>query len=241
MGLLDFFFKKKTSSTPPAKGPSFTISQANMKEVVDNNKNILEGLVFCPTFQLRTPLEVLKKHGEIFRGSGDPPKYGQPRDGIWIPKVKEEFDLKIDSYPASDACGSVKAEEYIEYAVGLLSIFETNENINTKMNRAATYSYNNSLLQNVEKYILKYYDAKNITEVMSRFITQKEALTYYFEKPGYLHLVDGVNKTINNNLQQQGIKTIKELAQLPSEKLLAVKGVGKASLNKILSCLNQIS
>ena len=62
------------------------------------NDDIIIGLEFCATMQLRTPLRVLFRHREIHTDRATPP----PKialemwEGIWMPKTKTYRDLGID-------------------------------------------------------------------------------------------------------------------------------------------------
>ncbi len=66
------------------------------------DESLLEGLRFNATLQLRTPLEVLLHHGEMFIGSiEDAPKYGfwngsYSPHGIWLPETKALGQLAIE-------------------------------------------------------------------------------------------------------------------------------------------------
>lgn len=60
---------------------------------------------------------------------------------------------------ASDA-GPVNADEYIDYATGLLSIFESDVTINEKMTQALDYVGKNESRNRIEKGILHFYREK---------------------------------------------------------------------------------
>lgn len=243
MGILDFIFGTKKENTSVAQKSVETVKQApdHYVELKNYNVDIVDGMMFHATCQLRTPLSVFKHHGEVYTGSGVPPLYGEPRDGVWLSKVKDKYRISTgDSTVASDAGGRVTAAEYVDYAIGLLSIFEGSNPIQEKMNKALGYSKGKSNLERVEKFILKYYKAQDISEVMRRFISIVEAIHYFSNKPGHLDLIDGVNKTINESLQLAGIDTIQELKALDEKELLAIKGVGKASALKISEALSSL-
>lgn len=57
-------------------------------------RDIIKGLIFVATLQIRTPLSVLEHHGE--RHPGPPsaaPKYGSPADGYWQYETKTWAEL----------------------------------------------------------------------------------------------------------------------------------------------------
>lgn len=237
MGLLNFF---KSIVSTKKQSETYDASYREINKLAKENSDVLDGLMFFPTLQLKTPVEILKKYGEIYKGIGEPPQYGGACDGIWIPKVKKEFSLQIESYPSSDACSMVSADDYIQYAVGLLSIFESRDHISDKMNKALKYSKNNDKLQNVEKHILNFYNASDISEVMSRFISNEDAMLYFFDKSGYLYLIEGLSKSIKDSLENSGIDTIEKLASTPKDLLLSYKGIGPKTIDSLNNSLKKI-
>lgn len=238
MGIFDFIFGKKDRSTSTHQ-PVKELQQApqQYRDIATENTDVTDGMQFHATCQLRTPLSVLKRHGEIYRGNGEPPTYGEPRDGIWIPKLSGEYDFLSEGQTTASDAGSVNAEEYVTYAIGLLSIFESDATINDKMSDALSYSGNSESLNRIEKGLLSCYRESNIANVMARHISDSERLEYYFDKPNHLTLVNGVNKKVASALEESGISTIKELAQLTENDLVKINGIGKVSAQKIATAL----
>lgn len=247
MGLLSFLFGRKEHKDQKVKKediiedlPANNDSQ-NIKLAKENDDLVKEGVEFHATLQLRTPLWILKKDGEVHTGTDEPPQYGNDKDGVWLPKLSSKFDfLDEGSTSASDAMGSVSAKKYLNYAIGLLTIFEQDITIHEKMLRAGQYAESEEL-QIVERYILKFYsngtDNNNfsIADVMGRFINTDDRLEYFSDKENYLSLVNGVNKTIERSLIENEIKTINELQKLTSNDLVKLKGIGKISAEKIIN------
>lgn len=104
---------------------------------------------------------------------------------------------------------------------------------------------NNPIRKNVESLILQYYasgenDGFSIEDVMCRYISMEESLTYFRNKKPYLRLVDGTNKTIINTLIENDIETIEQLHNADDTQLLKLKSIGKVSLTKIRACLSLI-
>lgn len=64
------------------------------------NTDIIIGYQFCATIQLRTPLRLLRRHGEVHKGIGsEPPEIAQEMwEGIWIPigRTFRELGLDVD-------------------------------------------------------------------------------------------------------------------------------------------------
>ena len=210
--------------------------------VAAQNRDIISGMEFFATCQLRTPVSVMRKHGEVYTGDGEPPTYGSPRDGIWVPKLLDSsFDFLNEGVTAASDAGSVNADEYIEYAIGLLSIFELNTPINEKMSQALLYSSGSESKKRIENGLLHYYREGNIADVMSRYISDREKLEYYFNKPEGLTLVSGVNNKVAIELQNLGIHTLEDLSKVAERDLCKVKGVGEVTARKIVEILNDVN
>lgn len=251
MGLLSFLFNRNKETEQKIESEvisndSDSCDGSQYIELAKENNDLCDGVIFRPTLQLRTPLWILKKSGEIYTGNGTPPEYGGLKHGCWTPHLKDNaFDFLREGFtPASDAMGSVTQEEYLNYAIGLLSIFEENITIFEKMEAASLYA-KDDIQMRVEGFILKHYDNStdkitfSIVDVMGRFISEKERWEYFSDKEGYLSLVHGINKTIEETLVSNDIKTILELKNLTTKELIKFKGIGKVSAEKIINCLEQ--
>lgn len=95
--------------------------------------DILDGLVFNATLQLRTPLEVLQHNGEVFKEKNQyPPKYAKELwYGIWLPKTKSYKELgrsdieEIEEGTSSSDVGTVKVFEYLPFLIEFRKIVES--------------------------------------------------------------------------------------------------------------------
>lgn len=232
----DVVCKKEGMSDKIAQAPKHLLS------IAEQNRDIISGMEFFATCQLCTPISVMRKHGEVYTGDGLPPTYGSPGDGIWVPKLQDStFDFLDEGATAASDAGPVNAAEYIEYAIGLLSIFDLNIPINEKMSRALLYSSGSESKKRIEKGLLNYYREGNIADVMSRYISEREKLEYYFNKPGWLTLVSGVNNKVAIELQNLGIHTLEELSKVAERDLCKVKGIGGITARKIVESLNDVN
>lgn len=178
MGIIDFIFGKKKNNERNVNikhAEEITQTPSQYINIARKNKDIIEGMQFHATCQLRTPIDVFKKHGEVFKGDGTPPTYGSPRDGIWVPKLLDStYDfLDKGATTASDA-GQVDADEYVDYAIGLLSIFESDMTIDDKMAQALAYAGSNNSKKRIESGILLFHREKNIADVMSLYISKEQ-------------------------------------------------------------------
>lgn len=244
MGIIDFIFgmKKKDEKNGNVKhAEEITQTPSQYINIARQNKDIIEGMQFHATCQLRTPIDVFKKHGEVFKGDGIPPTYGSPRDGVWVPKLLDStYDfLDKGATTASDA-GPVDADEYVAYAIGLLSIFESDMTIDDKMAQALAYAGSNDSKKRIENGILRFHGEKNIADVMSLYISKSECFKFYFDKPNKLTLVDGVNRKVATALEIAGVNTLRALSGMNENDLININGIGKVSAQKIIMSIREL-
>lgn len=231
MGIFNILFRLLKSSL--SSTPSKQHNALSLKKSADLNDDIVEGMIFHPTLQLSTPLWILKKSGEVYTGKGNPPDYGGQAHGIWLPKLSDEFDFLDEGATAASDAGPVDEKQYLKYAIGLLTIFDSTANIHDKMDLANRYSNKNKQLSLIEKKICEYYNEQNICNVMSQFIPIEDSLTYFKDKAGFLHLIKGSNKKVIATLESEGITTINQLLPFSEQDLLKIKGIGKVTATKI--------
>lgn len=99
MGIFEFIFGKKKNTVKAEQSESGNVTgeiiqaPAQYRDVASQNKDIVQGMQFHATCQLCTPIDALKKHGEVFKGYGEPPIYGTSKDGIWVPKVDSDYNF----------------------------------------------------------------------------------------------------------------------------------------------------
>lgn len=220
--------------------PAATSTQApsHYRELAEDS--VCDGMVFCPTLKLSTPLWILKKAGEVHRGKNAPPSYGGQQDGVWIPNLHSDFDIFHKGETSASDAGSIDKAQYLKYAIGLLGVFESDISIHEKMKRAIRYAIGDKELQMMEQKICSHYNQPGICEVMSRFISFEDKVTYFGDKRGYLTLIDGVSKKIENALELKGIHTIARLAKVSEQDLLKIDGIGEKTASKIRATLTAL-
>lgn len=119
------------------------------------NDDIVKGLQFGATMQLRTPLRVLLRHGEIHADKAyPPPKIAiEPWEGFWLPVTKSFEDIAlghdnsaddIDRFRRLDAelaskytiasdVGPILAEDYLPFLIAVRRIVETHDPIGRRI------------------------------------------------------------------------------------------------------------
>lgn len=112
--------------------PASTEAAAFVPETDDQfhlaNADILDGVQFSVTLQVRTPLAILQHHGEIFRGlPSRAPVYGTGADGIWIPHLIDEdtYDVLRQGQTHASDVGSVEAGRYLPFLKAFRRIVES--------------------------------------------------------------------------------------------------------------------
>lgn len=99
-----------------------------------DHRNMIAGLEFRATLQLRTPLRVLRWHGKMHTDRDNPPPQVVEAEweGVWMLKLKTWKELggadvpDFDPPTASDI-GPVDASKYFPYLLGIHEISEGNQ------------------------------------------------------------------------------------------------------------------
>lgn len=204
--------------------------------------SLADGMEFLPTFLLRTPVSILKRNGEIYRGDTPPPVYCEIRDGIWIPWVEHKGDLFLkeirDTSTVSSDVGYVKREEYLKFAIPLLEFFEGDKSIHEKMEFARDLFNSSAEQKSMEAKLCQNYGKNDICEVMSEFISKHDKFEYFKDKKGHLKIVDGINSKNAAALESSGIFTINDLIEASPIDLIKINGIGERTISRITSDLS---
>lgn len=184
------------------------------------NSDILDGIQFSATLQVRTPLWILEHHGEVFRGPpSQAPDYGGQANGMWLPKTKGELGdfLQQGATHASDA-GPVAPADYLPFLTAFRAIVEGPGDEMEKL----------PLLRQLPKE----------SPAFKRF--WGKLIDYYLDFPEsffYQRLteLEGIGPATAKRLFENGIRSIEDVHAATDADLLAVQGVGKALVAKIRS------
>lgn len=204
-----------------------TIDEMQNKSLEDwGDEDIIDGLEFVATLQLRTPLEILRHHGEIFKENNQtPPNYAKEQwQGIWIPKTKSYKDLgfDIENDNSSSDIGYVKSSEYVKFLIDFRNIVES-DNLNEKMmNELFLLAEKN---QNYKSFWDRHKEA------------DKDFPHSFFYKQ--FTKIDGIGIKTAKLLYENGFKTINDLKNAHDDELLKIKGIGNIQLKKIRKELNE--
>lgn len=221
--ILTFLTKLFQSDKKSSASNTHTIGSLQNKPIAEwGNRDIINGLEFSATLQLRTPLEILKRHGEIFSGHGTPPQYAKEQwHGIWLPKTKTFRELGIDvdeieeGSCASDI-GSVKASEYLPFLLKFREVVEKTLSVDDKI-----FSLDN---------LSKQDDSFKIFWNKHKAVDADFPHSFFYKQ---LTTIDGIGHKMAKALYVNGFKSVSDIQNVTDEELLSVKGVGKSLLVKI--------
>lgn len=199
----------------------FQIQSSEPTEVWHKNSDIISGLQFSATMQLRTPLRVLKRHGKIHSDiNSEPEKIAKDEwEGLWIPKLATWRELGIDedefeeSTIASDI-GQIFAADYLPFLISMREVLESNESVD---NRIATLK-KKSTTKEWKPYITRH---GGIDEIINKFF------------PCFIDTIPKLNQTIIAELSKLGISTANQLEATSDSTLISIEGIGKAKLKLI--------
>lgn len=185
---------------------------------------VIKGLIFEATLELRTPLEVLIHHKEIFSDKHKaPPQYAKEDwQGTWTPHLKSWREVGIDedelpNHTVSTDIGSLEddeAEKYYKFLLEFHTIVENNHfSIKDKINHLETLYRDNPHYNNfLDSNSFESYFGLLISNVFS----SKVALT----------------------LKNVGFRTLEDLKGADLEFLGTLNGIGKATLEKLNPYVN---
>lgn len=190
-------------------------------ELAEQSADILEGVRFMATMQIRTPLSILKHHGELFEGSiEDAPSYGSRQDGIWFYSVKPSLRIPgIGDTTASDI-GPISATDYLPFLIDFRTIVEGEQTVDEKIKKIMT------LRGKFPLFMKKLMSHDN----------DFPASFFYNE----FCQIPGIGNKTAKLLFAAGIKTCSDLSKASDKKILSIRGIGETSLKKIREHLSRL-
>lgn len=189
-----------------------------------DNGDVLDGLEFFATMQLRTPLSVLQHHGEVFKGPPSrAPRYASDADGIWVPRTKSwaslGFNLREppESSAASDI-GVVKPSEYLPFLVAFRRIVESSDSHATQLEALLALSTRSAAFRSFfERH--QSHDPQFPVSFFHRRLME----------------LPGVGPATAKALYEAGFRTVDEVRSASREALLGVRGVGPRLAQRLMS------
>lgn len=170
--------------------------------------------------QVRTPLRILNRHGQVLPLGAKLPDDFEPWMGIWVPKPKtfREMGLDIDE-PGEGAmasmAGPVRASDYLPFLVAVRGIVE-------------------DAGQGIGEGVSKL-QAVCARQEFARFVAAEGGPARLCDRffPPVLSLIPGLSAAAQKVLKELGLSTVAALRGVNDSKLLSVKGIGHSSLAAI--------
>lgn len=213
-------------------GPSFTGAKLissiedSDRRYLDSwraNSDIVLGLRFVATMQLRTPLRVLNRHGELHTNSNiAPPRIADEMwEGIWLPQTKGCGELGMPS--ADFAEGSMATEigpikggigPYLAFLCTVRTCVEAHDPVEGRVEKL--------------KAVLA---GPNFTRFVRRHGGADAIIDRFF--PPFLNTIPTLPATAISELRSKRLSTLAKLSAVSDETLLAIKGIGPAKLKAL--------
>lgn len=195
-------------------------SQNNKADAWRANQEVVGGMSFCATLQLRTPLRVLLRHGENHSDmNAAPPIVAKEMwEGIWILKTKTFRELGIDlNEPertiASDI-GLIRAEDYLPFLIAVREIVELTDSVDSRIKILREKAKCDHWRQFIRKH-------GGINKVIARFF------------PRFIDTIPKISEATAEELSSLNLDTPNRIAGAADETLLKVNGIGPAKLRAI--------
>ena len=215
---------KVQTSTAQSKPKIITTIEESDNKQIENwkaNQDVIEGLKFIATLQLRIPLRVLLRDGEIHRDRNTaPPKYAREMwEGIWVTKTKTFHEMGIDlpEWPESESAsdiGYVLRREYLPFLKAVREIVELNEPIENRIKKLREMP----ISEKWKSYIERHGGIEKI-------------IRYFF--PKFIDTIPKLNLSQKDGLSKMSLITPNLIAAAPDKTLLSIKGIGQAKLKAI--------
>lgn len=190
----------------------FKSAQEPQQEVAQPREE--RAWIFCATMQLRTPLRVLSRHGEVFDGPGDPPEIIRSRwEGIWMPALPGQ--TKFYGTMASDV-GYVPADggEYLQFLLAIRRIVEAPDASDASCTNLARELQNPRWAPWIER------------------LHGEERIKMEFCRP-FFDSLRGFNSRVTQSLFVAGLTAPADIAAVSDEDLLTLPGFERSVVERL--------
>ena len=229
------FLRKENNESATNPVRAFTLSEEERqgKASSDASKGVIPSepmpifasdlckLRFHATLELRTPLRVIRRHGEQYLSTdGMQPRIAQePWEGVWVRVTKTWRELSgvdIPEFGLSEASdvGPLMSANYLPF---LIAVREAVESDGTIAQRIETLE----AMRVDDRWSEYFAQHGGIANIVARFF------------PAFLDTLPTLTADAAEELLKLGLDTRNKLAGAPDETLLAVKGIGPAKLRAI--------
>lgn len=234
--MLRQLFKRLLGTTPRSRlrsepeptsnsGGSWTIGNSAARHPYEVEANhpaadIIGGMEFCATFQVRTPLRILQRHGQVLPLGSTLPDDFEPWMGIWVAKPKSWRELGIDTdemeHRVASPAGPVTAAEYLPFLLAVRRAVE------------ATAGGTEGRIARLQAVCAR--------PKFARFVeAERHARVSIYDRffPPILSLIPGLPSGSQEELTKLRLFTVAGLRGASDDALRAVKGIGPGKLKAI--------
>jgi hypothetical protein len=183
--------------------------------------DVCNGFEFIATLQLRTPLRVLRRHGELYqKNDGKQPQIVCNQwEGIWVPKKKTWHELGIDFEEMGESThassiGYVLPTEYLPFLIAVREIVELPSSIEHRIQKLRQMLFACAW----QEFVVKH---GGIEAIVQEFF------------PRHIAPMPRLPEATREELRKLGLVTTNLMAVATDERLLGVKGIGPAKLKAI--------
>lgn len=183
--------------------------------------DLITGMTFFATHQLRTPLRILQRNGEAHLDMHTPPPAIAEElwQGIWLPRTRTWRDLGVNmdefspTTVASDA-GPVISDEYLPFLVAVRKIVEQQTSIEARREGLRT-----ELRRECWSHFCSALDGEET--VLDQLFTP------------FVSTLPGLSQVTISTLKRLGLTTPAAISAAGDAELLAIEGVGPVRLRNI--------
>lgn len=195
---------------------------APLQDLAEQSADLIKGWRLSATLQLRTPLRILRRHGEISPNHGGPPPVEEMQHYAWTAVLKTHAELgipipelEIESWHASDV-GPVPVDggEYLHFLLAVREIVEAPSSVSERLARLRGEMAN----PDWAGFVVKLGGREAI---YSRFF------------PPFIETLSGLPADAIKALWSADLTTPRALAAASDARLRSIKGIGPAKLKGI--------
>lgn len=227
-GLWIWFSLKRTKHSKKIIYKTYKIN--NPKKLFCENQDVVSSMEFSATMQLRTPLEYLERHGDVFTDTKDFPDI-DPSHGCLVPKTKSWKELGIDLKEVPD--GTMASEigpiptsggKYLPFLKDFRRIVESDIPPEERRRRILA-------LRNMNG---------DYAEIMDRHKDLRDGkLDKWCGYEKSLGLPD-FDPRLSRNLWEAGFRSKDDIKQAANKQLMDVPGIGKAKTAKLKQLVTEL-
>lgn len=186
--------------------------------------DVANGWVFSATIQVRTPLRVLLRHGEVHEGLSEPPAIAKEQwEGCWLPRLKTWRETGIDLPGSANLDGTMASDvgqiprdggDYLKALIRLRQVVESDLPIEQRVI---------ALRDELDKADWADYCSK---------LGGRQAVSDRFFPP-FISTIKGLPAVAVDSLRNAGLTTPNAIRAVADANLLAIKGIGPSKLRAI--------